>query len=250
MKLIMEENACDFNRRSAAEIARFIQNKPDARICFATGETTKGIYAELAELYKQGEVDFSRVTAFVLDEYQGASRMNPASCLARLEAQLFGPVHLPEEHIHSFDSAAADLHHVCMEYENIIRSEGGIDLQILGIGTNGHIGFNEPGASFDSISRVVEVGQETIVARSEMFGSKELVPRTGVTMGIKTIMNSANIYLFAVGASKAQMLEKALFGPIVPDIPASVLQLHPSLTVIADKEAAAKLPGPILVQPE
>ncbi|WP_145950160.1 glucosamine-6-phosphate deaminase [Paenibacillus sp. Y412MC10] len=250
MKLIVEENETDFNRQSAVEIAKYIQTKPDARICFATGETTKGIYAELVELYKEGKVDFSRVTAFVLDEYQGASRENPASCLGRLEAQLFGPVRLPNEHIHSIDSNAADLHLVCREYENIIQSKGGIDLQILGIGTNGHIGFNEPGTSFHSITRVVAVGQETIQARANMFGSLDLVPRTGVTMGIKTIMNSANIYLFAVGASKAHMLEKALLGSIIPDIPASVLQLHPSLTVIADKEAAARLSDSQSYHPE
>ncbi|RXZ83738.1 glucosamine-6-phosphate deaminase [Paenibacillaceae bacterium] len=244
MKWIVEQSTEAFNKRSARAIAELIQKKPDSRISFATGSTTKGIYEELVALHQQEALDFSRIEAFVLDEYQGASQTNPASCLARLHAQLFGKVNIDPSRIHSFDSLAEDLHQVAADYERNIAVLGGIDLQILGLGANGHIGFNEPGTPFHAITRVVDVGEETIDARAEMFGARELVPRLGVSLGIKTIMQSGKIYLFANGKHKTSMVEQALLGPITPDIPASVLQLHPELTVIIDQEAAGSLSIP------
>ena len=242
MEHIVETDETAFNRRSALEIAELIKKKADIRICFATGATTKGIYHELADLHRHEGLDFSQVTAFVLDEYEGASADNPASCLARLNDQLFDRVNMKKSNISSIASTSSDLHQVSKEYEEHIGLAGGIDLMLLGIGTNGHIGFNEPGSPFHSTTRVVPIGEDTIHARANMFGSRENVPKTGVTMGIKTIMNSRQIFLFAKGVNKAVMLEKALFGPITQDIPASVLQLHPALTVIADEEAASGLP--------
>ncbi|CAH0120623.1 putative glucosamine-6-phosphate deaminase 2 [Paenibacillus sp. CECT 9249] len=241
MKWIVEQSTEAFNRRSAQEITEQIGRKADSRISFATGSTTKGIYRELAALYRQGGLDFSRVEAFVLDEYQGASQANPASCLARLTAQLFDQVNMDASRIHFFDSMAADLHQVAEAYERNIRALGGIDLQVLGLGANGHIGFNEPGTPFHAVTRVVDVGEETIEARAEMFGSRELVPRQGITLGIKTIMQSRKIFLFANGEHKATIVEQALFGPVTPEIPASVLQLHPDLTVVLDRDAAGKV---------
>jgi glucosamine-6-phosphate deaminase len=241
MRIVVTQDPESFNRRSAREVADQIRNKPDSVLGFATGNTTEGVYRELVSLHREGQLDFGHVSSFVLDEYEGAFLDNPASCAARMTAQLFGQVNMQKNHIYLMDSMAADLDRVCAEYEEQIRKSGGIDLQILGIGTNGHIAFNEPGTAFHSITRVVNVGEQTRTARAGMFSASGEVPRKGVTMGIKTIMNAGRILLLAEGADKAGIIRETLLGPVDAKVPASVLQLHPFLTVILDTQASKEL---------
>jgi glucosamine-6-phosphate deaminase len=241
MRIIVTKDVENFNRRSAREVADQIRNKPDSVLGFATGNTTEGVYRELVSLHREGQLDFGHVSSFVLDEYEGAFLGNPASCAARMTAQLFGQVNMQKNHIHLMDSTATDLDRVSAEYEEQIRKCGGIDLQILGIGTNGHIAFNEPGTAFHSITRVVNVGEQTRTARAGMFSASGEVPRQGVTMGIKTIMHARKILLLACGPDKAHILRKTLLGRVDIEVPASVLQLHPQLTVILDTEASKDL---------
>ncbi|WP_081890577.1 glucosamine-6-phosphate deaminase [Paenibacillus tyrfis] len=186
MNVIITNDTQHFNRKCAEEIANQIRAKTDSVLGFATGHTTEGVYRELLAMHRSEGLDFSRITAFTLDEYAGAFLDNPASCSARMTAQLFSRVNADAGRIHFMDSTAPDLNRVCSDYEERIRQAGGIDMQILGIGTNGHIAFNEPGAPFHSVTRVVDVGEQTVAARAAMFGSLEQVPRLGVSMGIKT----------------------------------------------------------------
>jgi len=228
----------------SAEVAKLlyaqITRKPTSVLGLATGSTPLGVYKLLVEYHARG-TDFSRLTTFNLDEYVGLAPDHPQSYNYYMKENLFSNVHLNPENTHVPNGLAPDLEAECQRYEELIKKAGGIDLQILGIGTNGHIGFNEPGTDFGAITHVVDLAESTIRDNSRFFASIDEVPTRAISMGIKTIMQAKEIILMASGGSKADAVYAAVHGPVTPDVPASVLQLHPSVTLVVDQAAASKL---------
>lgn len=222
-------------------IAEQIRNKPDSVIGFATGGTPLGLYQRLVDMYEKGQLDFSRVTTFNLDEYIGIGKDNPQSYYFYMYTNLFSKVNVNMDRVHIPDGLATDDAEACRDYESMISSSGGIDIQILGIGRNGHIGFNEPGTSFDSCTHVVKLTEETIKVNARFFERMEDVPKYAISMGIKSIMRARRIVLLASGSDKSQAIKESIYGPVTPDVPASVLQLHPDVVYIVNKEAACLL---------
>ena len=203
----------------------------------ATGSTPEGLYQSIIEKYKHGEVSFKHVTSFNLDEYVGMVVQNPNSYRYFMNEKLFSHVDIPIGHVYIPDGAAKDLKKECVNYEYAIKRVGGIDIQVLGIGANGHIGFNEPGTSFSSITHVVNLDESTIQANARFFSSIEEVPTQAISMGIKTIMDSKEILLLVSGGSKANAVVKLLNGEVSEEFPASILQNHEQVTVIVDEMA-------------
>lgn len=204
------------------------------------------VYGHVRALAASGDVSFSRSTSFNLDEYVGLAGDHPQSYRHFMQDELFGPTDFNTEQAHLPDGLAADPEVEAQRYEAAIRAQG-VDLQLLGIGMNGHIGFNEPGTPFDSVTHVIELAEQTRQSNAIYFDSIDLVPRQAITMGISTIMAAKAIVLLAVGAAKAEIIARALEGPVDPSCPASILQRHPDVTVILDEEAAAGLTSqPIL----
>ncbi|NLM41668.1 MAG: glucosamine-6-phosphate deaminase [Firmicutes bacterium] len=228
----------------SAEVAKLlyaqITRKPTSVLGLATGSTPLGVYKLLVEYHARG-TDFSRLTTFNLDEYVGLAPDHPQSYNYYMKENLFSKVNLKPENTHVPNGLAPDLEAECQRYEELIKKAGGIDLQILGIGTNGHIGFNEPGTDFGAITHVVDLAESTIRDNSRFFASIDEVPTRAISMGIKTIMQAKEIILMASGGSKADAVYAAVHGPVTPDVPASVLQLHPSVTLVVDQAAASKL---------
>lgn len=240
MKIIVVENYEALSNTAADIFAKQVQVKPDSVLGFATGSSPIGTYKRLIELYEAGKLDFSKVTTFNLDEYLGIDKNHEQSYYYFMHHNLFDHINVKEDKI-SIPSGTGDLEETCENYEKAIEAAGGIDLQILGIGRNGHIGFNEPGVPFDTTTHLVELDKNTIEANSRFFESVEDVPTKAITMGIKTIMNARSIILIANGENKADAIYNTVYGPVSPETPASVLQLHPNVTLIVDKEAAARL---------
>jgi glucosamine-6-phosphate deaminase len=241
LKIIIAENMEEFNEIAADIVSRQIRNKPDSVLGLATGSTPLGLYALLADKYKKGELDFSRVKTFNLDEYRGLPKDHPQSYYHYMYENLFSKINIKDENVNLLNGEGLDPYKVCADYEEKIKAAGGIDLQVLGIGHNGHIGFNEPGTPFDSVTDLIDLSERTIEANSRFFESSDQVPRQALSMGIKTIMQARSIMLLISGSGKARIAAKALKGPITQNVPASVLQLHPFVTVILDKEAAEYL---------
>lgn len=188
-----------------------------------------------------GELNFSQAFTFAVDEYVGLPPGYPASCQARLNEQLYQHLSIPADHIHSPDVYAVDLEHACCEYEDHLASHGGIDLLILGIGLNGHLGFNEPSGPLDSRTHLAQLSSQSLKTRASIFAELGKIPTHGITMGLGTMLEARKILLLAWGKPKADIVYQALAGPITPKLPASVLQLHPALTVIVDLQAGARL---------
>ena len=239
MEIVVKEDVSAFCRAVAMEVSRQILVRPNSVIGLATGKTTLGIHAELVKVHEQWEIDYSRVSTFNLDEYVGLDPRDPRSCRARTLAQFLDHVNIRRENIHVPDGTATSLEQECRDYEEQIARCAGVDVQILSLGTNGHIAFNEPGTSFDTVTRIAPIAEATIVAKAEQFGSREAVPKEGFTMGIKSIMRSKRIFLVASGEHKAEAITKALYGPVTTDVPASVVQLHPCVAVIVDRAASS-----------
>lgn len=236
--------AKDYDQMStwAAEIvAQEIKEKNDLVLGLATGSTPEGLYRLLVQMYQEGTLDFSKVITFNLDEYLGLAPTHPQSYAYFMHQHLFAHINIKAENIHLPDGLAKDLPAFCREYEEKIAAAGGIDLQILGIGRNGHIGFNEPNDYLSAGTHVVSLAEETIDANSRFFNSKDEVPRQAVTMGMGTILKAKKILLMANGKTKAEAIKGTLSGKITTKIPASFLQLHRDLTVIIDEEAASLL---------
>lgn len=230
---IMHVESYDKMSRIAANIIwAQIVLKPDCVLGLATGSTPVGIYRRLAELNRSGELDFSRVTTVNLDEYCGLDGSHPQSYRFFMDHQLFDHVNIDKARTYVPNGAAADPESECRRYDALIQSLGGIDLQLLGIGHNGHIGFNEPAAEFCVPTHVVELTPSTIKANSRFFESEEEMPTRAITMGMGAIMAARKVLLVVSGADKRDILEKALYGPVTPQVPASLLQLHPDVTVI------------------
>lgn len=237
MVIIKAKDYEDMSKRAAALLAEQIAQKPDSVLGLATGSTPVGAYRELAEKFRRKELSFSKVKTVNLDEYVGLLPEHEQSYRYFMQKHLFGLVDIKPENTHIPDGMAKNIRHACREYDALIDSLGGIDLQLLGIGHNGHIGFNEPAKVFEKETHVVELKESTIAANARFFSSPGAVPRRAVTMGILSIMRAKRILLLASGADKAEIVKEAFFGPITPAVPASVLQLHPAATVIADGEA-------------
>ena len=236
--------AKDYDQMStwAAEIvAQEIKEKNDLVLGLATGSTPEGLYRLLVQMYQEGTLDFSKVITFNLDEYLGLAPTHPQSYAYFMHQHLFAHINIKAENIHLPDGLAKDLPAFCREYEEKIAAAGGIHLQILGIGRNGHIGFNEPNDYLSAGTHVVSLTEETIDANSRFFNSKDEVPRQAVTMGMGTILKAKKILLMANGKTKAEAIKGTLSGKITTKIPASFLQLHKDLTVIIDEEATSLL---------
>ena len=231
----------DMSRKAANIISAQVIMKPDCVLGLATGSTPIGLYKELVEGYEKGDLDFSEVKTVNLDEYKGLNRENDQSYYYFMHDNLFDHINIPEENTHLPNGMEPDSEKECARYTKLIQSMGGVDLQLLGIGHNGHIGFNEPSESFDKDVHCVNLTQSTIEANKRFFASADDVPKQAYTMGIKTIMQAKKILIVANGEGKADIVRDAFFGPITPQVPASVLQLHNDVTLVADGAALSKV---------
>lgn len=240
-KVFIDENYEELSLRSAQIIKNQVDAVPGTVLGLATGSTLIGTYDELVRLHKAGEVDFSKVVSFNLDEYFPIKKSDNQSYYYYMKKHLFNHVNILAENTHIPDSEAADYEAECAAYEEKITAHGGIDLQILGIGNNGHIGFNEPGDAFISQAHYVKLDESTIKANSRFFDNENDVPKHAITVGMRTIMTAKKILLLASGEKKAEAIFQTIHGAITPRVPASILQLHPNVTIIADKEAARLL---------
>ncbi len=238
MRIIVTKDYDELSVKVADIIAAQIILKPDCLLGLATGSTPVGAYKNLVERYGRGELDFSDVRTVNLDEYCGMDPKDPQSYHYFMYQNLFDRVNIDPGNIHLPDGTATEAGRECDSYEKQIKSLGGIDLQLLGMGNNGHIGFNEPAQGFAVKTHCVDLTPDTIEANKRFFRSAEDVPRRAFTMGIGTIMSARMIILAVSGAAKAEMLAKALCGPVTPLVPASILQLHPNVTVVTDQACA------------
>ena len=232
MKWIHVESYEKMSRQAANVISAQVILKPDSVLGLATGSTPLGTYRQLADWYRKGDIDFSQVTTVNLDEYVGLEPSHPQSYRHFMNTNFFAHINLPPEQSFVPNGASPDLEKECESYDARIRALGGIDMQLLGIGHDGHIGFNEPDTVFVKNTHVVSLTETTIAANSRFFANESQVPRRAVTMGMVSIMQAKKILLIANGAEKKDILYAAFNGPITPAIPASILQLHPDITVI------------------
>ncbi len=232
MNLIKANDYKDLSRKAANVISAQVILKPDCVLGLATGSTPVGTYKQLIEWYNKGDIDFSKATTVNLDEYCGLTPESTQSYRYFMNHNLFYHINIDIKNTYVPNGLAKDYEEECRRYDNLISELGGIDLQLLGIGRNGHIGFNEPDVSFEKTTHIVELDESTIEANARFFETIEQVPRKAITMGIKSIMQAKKILLIANGPDKKDILEKALHGPVTPDVPASILQFHPDLTVV------------------
>ena len=237
MKLIRAKDYKDMSRKAANFLSAQVILKENAVLGLATGGTSEGIYEQLVEWYRKGDIDFSAVSAVNLDEYVGLDGKDERSYRSFMYRHLFRHINIKEKNCHLPDGMAVNIEGECLRYDRLIEKLGGIDMQLLGIGENGHIGFNEPDEAFEQMTHCVRLKEDTIEANARYFPGKEQVPRQAITMGIKAIMQARSIVLCTSGARKADILQKVLFGPVTPEVPGSVLQMHPRLIVVADEEA-------------
>jgi len=238
----------EMSRKAANIISAQIILKPDCVLGLATGSTPIGIYQQLIEWYKKGDLDFHEVRTVNLDEYKGISSDNPQSYRYFMNQNLFNHINIAQEHTFLPDGMAKDSEAECTRFNDVIQLLGGVDLQLLGLGHNGHIAFNEPDEAFGKGTHCVALTESTIDANSRLFREGELVPSHAYTMGIRSIMLAKKILLVVSGKDKAEILYKAMTGPIIPTIPASILQMHPDITVVTDADAAALLDDKLFAQ--
>lgn len=241
MKLLLVEGYQEMSKVAAQLFAQEVKRKPDLVLGLATGGTPVGMYEELIRMHRTEGLSFSQATSFNLDEYVGLDAQHPQSYRTYMQEHLFGQIDMAAERTNIPRGDAQDLEQECSRYEQAIAEAGGIDIQVLGIGTNGHIGFNEPGSSASSKTRVVQLTPSTIEANARFFESVEEVPTQAVSMGIATILGAKKIVLLASGEAKAQAVRDMLEGEMTPDVPASLLQMHDDVTVIVDAPAASLL---------
>ena len=237
MKIIRAKDYYDMSRKAANIISAQVIMKPNCVLGLATGGTPVGTYKQLVEWYNKGDIDFSEVTTVNLDEYRGLPKEHPESYWSFMHRNLFDHVNIRPEAINLPDGTNMDADAECARYDAVIHNVGGVDLQLLGIGNNGHIGFNEPDTCFSKGTHCVDLTQSTIEANSRLFDNIDDVPRQAYTMGTQTIMNAYMVLVIANGEKKAQAVHDMCFGPIQPSCPASILQLHPNCVVIADEAA-------------
>jgi len=241
MKIYQADSYLSMCRKAANIISAQVILYPRSVLGLATGSTPLGIYRQLIEWYRKGDLDFAEVTTFNLDEYAGLSIEHPQSYRAFMNENLFDQININRAQINFPDGTADQIQAECSRYDDLIRSKGGIDMQLLGLGHNGHIGFNEPGIAFEKETHYVQLSESTRQANARFFTDGEAVPDHAFTMGIKAIMQAKKILLAVSGSSKATILKRALTGPVLPEVPGSILQLHPDLTVVADTDALDEL---------
>lgn len=241
MKVIITDSVDEMAREAAGRIAAVIKEKPNPVLGLATGSTPIPVYNELIKLHKDEGLDFSTVITFNLDEYVGLAPDDKHSYHYFMKENFFRHININEKNTHVPDGTASDLEAECSRYENMIDDVGGIDMQLLGIGHNGHIGFNEPGSSLASLTRVKNLSEDTIEANKQYFKDLGWMPNKAITMGIGSIMKAEKVLLIAQGKNKADAIASALEGPVLSMVPASVLQQHRFATYVITREAALKL---------
>ena len=241
MRIYLSEDYKAMSRRAANIISAQVITKPDSVLGLATGGTPVGAYQQLVEWYKKGDLSFAEIKTVNLDEYLGLSPHHEQSYRYFMQVNLFDHIDIKPENTHVLNGLAKDPQAECAAYNQLIRDLGGIDLQLLGMGHNGHIAFNEPGADFGLETHVVTLTDRTIDANTRFFESRDEVPRHALSMGIKNIMQARRILIVVSGEEKAETVCKAFAGPVTKDVPASVLQLHPDVTLVGDRAALSKL---------
>ena len=242
MKIIRAKDYADMSRKAANIISAQVIMKPNCVLGLATGGTPVGAYAQLVDWYNKGDIDFSEVTTVNLDEYRGLPKEHPESYWSFMHRNLFDKVNIDPAKINLPDGTNPDAEDACAKYNQIIHAVGGIDLQLLGIGHDGHIGFNEPCDHFPVMTHEVQLTDMTREANKRFFSSIDEVPTAAVTMGVGTVMAARKIVMVITGADKADILYKVFFGPVTPEVPGSILQFHPDVTLICDEAAAARMP--------
>ncbi len=240
MRIYRTKNYDEMSLKAADLIAAQVVMKPDSVLGLATGSTPLGAYRLLIERYEKGELDFSEICSVNLDEYVGLSADDEQSYAYFMHSNFFDHINIRPENTHIPNGLEEDTALECHRYNRVIGALGGIDLQILGIGSNGHIGFNEPGDAFVPDTHCVELARSTIQANARFFSSPDEVPTAAYTMGIRSILQAKSIVLMASGKAKAEALYRALHGPVTPALPASILQLHSHVFVVADEEAMSE----------
>lgn len=241
MKIIVVDNFSEVGIVSAKEVEKLIKSKPDCILGFATGSTPVSMYENLVSMYNRGEIDFSKVTTFNLDEYKGLKGDHHQSYRYFMDTNLFNHINIDKNNTHVPNGTADDITKECEKYDIDIDEKGGIDLQVLGIGINGHIGFNEPSDFLNIGTHLTKLKEETIKTNSRFFDSVEQVPTEAITMGLGSIMKAKKILLLASGKNKAEIIAKLAEGQISTEIPASLLQVHSDVVIIVDKDAASLL---------
>lgn len=231
----------ELSRKAANMIAAQVIMKPDCVLGLATGSSPIGTYEQLIEWYKKGDLDFSKVSSVNLDEYKGLDSENDQSYRYFMNTHFFNHVNIDKVNTSVPDGLEPDPDKACREYDEIIEKSGGVDLQLLGLGHNGHIGFNEPCDVFPCGTHCVDLAPSTIEANKRFFASEADVPRQAYTMGIRSIMLAKKIVVVVSGEDKADILKKVVCGPITPEVPASVLQLHPDVVIVADEAALSRM---------
>lgn len=241
MRIIKTKNYEDMSKKAANVIAAVMINKPDCVLGLATGSSPIGTYKNLIKAYENGDLDFSQVTSVNLDEYKGLDHENDQSYFYFMRENLFKHVNIDLNKTNVPNGMEPDADKACAAYNEIIHSVGEVDLQLLGIGHDGHIGFNEPADEFPKETHCVDLTETTINANARFFASKEDVPTQAYTMGIQTIMAAKKVLMVASGADKADIIAQAFFGPVTPQVPASILQFHPDFVLVADEAALSKV---------
>lgn len=241
MRIYQASDYQGMSRRAANIISAHVILKPGCVLGLATGSTPIGAYKQLVEWYNKGDLSFYEARSINLDEYLGLSPHHEQSYRYFMQTNFFNHIDIKAENTYVPNGLAFDAKAECVRYNQIIRNLGGIDLQLLGLGHNGHIGFNEPGAAFETETHVVDLTESTIEANKRFFASERDVPRKALTMGIKNIMQAKKILVVVSGESKADIVLRAFTGPVVPEVPASILQLHPDVTLVGDQAALHKL---------
>lgn len=240
MNIYRAKNYEDMSRKAANIISAQVIMKPDCVLGLATGSSPVGTYKQLIEWYEQGDLDFSSVTSVNLDEYKGLGPDSDQSYRYFMNTNLFDHINIQKENTYVPNGLEPDAKKACGDYNKTIADVGGIDLQLLGLGHNGHIGFNEPADAFPKETNCVDLTESTIAANTRFFASAADVPRQAYTMGIKNIMQAKKIVVVVSGEDKADILKKVVDGPITPQVPASILQLHNDVTIVADEAALSK----------
>lgn len=237
MKIYKAKDYNGMSRMAANIISAQIIMKPNCVLGLATGSSPIGTYDQLVEWYKKGDLDFSEVTTVNLDEYKGLAPDHDQSYRYFMNEHLFNRVNIDKSRTFVPNGVEPDSKKACADYNEIIRSVGGIDLQLLGLGHNGHIGFNEPGDAFEKETHCVTLTEKTIQANKRFFASADEVPKQAYTMGIKNIMQARKIVIVVSGIGKAEIVKKTFFGPVTPSVPGSILQLHNDVTLVGDEDA-------------
>lgn len=241
MRIYSVKNYEEMSRKAANIVSAQIILKPDCVLGLATGSTTEGLYKQLTDWYKKGDLDFAQVRSVNLDEYKGLPPQNEQSYHYYMNKHLFSGINIKAENTHLPDGMAKDEEKECLRYDRVVRMMGGVDLQILGLGGNGHIGFNEPCENFAKGTHCIRLTDSTITANARFFENAEMVPRYAFSVGIRTIMMAKKILLVVSGKEKANALYQTLFGPINPRVPSSILQLHPDVIIVADEDALSQI---------